>query len=141
MGAEKNRKLLLASIIKPEATEIASVLYPNKNEIKFTNEIGLCNYRQSLIEVLDELELAGLNQSKVKLITGDDKCCYWVGDLNLCDCFDDRVFSGDGFVRDFFQQSFDRGKYLLLIRGTADDLAYACQIINSCPFSANIWYF
>ena len=136
----KGRKLLLASIIKPKAAKVDRAIDLSKNNDNFTNEISLYDYRQNLIEVLDELELVGLNTDKIKLIAGDNKCCYWFGDLNVSNCFDKNNFLYDEVV-DFSQQLFNRGNYLLLINGTEDELDIAYQIIHGCELSTNIWYF
>ena len=136
-----NPRSLLLSIVQPKETQVERVFPANKNDANLTHEVGVFDDYPDLIEALEELELAGLDLSKIKLIAGDGWRCHWLGDLNICDRFDEKLFACDRTIQEFFQQLFEQGKYLLLVTGTENELNFAHQIIDRCQVCSEVWYF
>ena len=136
-----NPRWFLASIIQPKETTVERVFPADKNDANLTHEVGVFSDYPDVIQALEELELAGLNLSKIKLIANDGWRCHWLGDLNICDRFDEKLFVCDRTIQDFFQQLFEQGKYLLLVTGTESELNFARQIIARCQVCSEVWYF
>ena len=131
----------LLSIVQPKETQIERVFPASKNTHNLTHEVGVFDEYLDVREVLEELELAGLNLSQIKLIAGDGWRCHWLGDLNICDCFDEKLFTCDRAIQDFFQELFEQGKYLLLVTGTENELNFYRQIIERCQVCSQVWFF
>ena len=150
-------KLFLSSIFQLKKTKAEGIFPASKNDasltkdsalaaslnegVRVTHEVGVFDDYLDVIEALEELELAGLNLSKINLIAGDGWRCHWLSDLNICDRFNQELFESNRTTQDFFQQLFEQGKYLLLLRGTQNELNFARQIIDRCQVPSEIWYF
>ena len=113
----------------------------NKNDANLTHQVEVFSDYLDVIEALEELELAGLNLGKIKLIASDGWRCHWLCDLIIGDRFNEKLFACDRTTRYFFQQLFEQGKYLLLLTGTEPELNLARQIIARCQVSSEVWYF
>ena len=133
----------LSSIAQPKLTKNNELnLVPAYNHnANLTHEVRVFDDYPDVREALEELELAGLDLGKIKLIAGDAWRCHWLGDLIICDRFDGKLFESDRNTQDFFRQLFEQGKYLLLLTGTQNELNFAHQIIDCCQVCSEVWYF
>ena len=137
-----NPKIFLPNLAKHKATKIDNILLPKDvNDAHLTHEVGTFSDYFDARDVLEELELAGLPLSKVTLIACDGWRCHWLGDLAICDRFEEKLFDGDRLAQDFFRQLFEQGQYLLLFKGTEQDLNLISTIINRHRDCSQVWYF
>jgi len=136
-----NLKFLAGTISTVKPKESENIFPENKIDANSTHEVGVFSEYLDAINVLEELELAGLNLSRVKLIASDGWRCHWLSDLAICDRFEDKLFDCDRTAHDFFRQLFEQGKYLLVFTGTQPELSFINAIIDPHHGRLGVWYF
>ena len=134
-------KELLSNITKAKVQNSHN-LTPSKNcDIQPAHEVGVFASHRDVLVAIEELLEAGFSLEGIALVARQAKHHDWQEDFTIYDNFDEELFGSNEIDRYFFLRLFERGKYLLLVTGTEQDLKSIGAIIGRRRGHGEVWYF
>ena len=106
-----------------------------------TNAVVVFSHHRDVKVALDELSDAGLSNDYMTLITRHAQRCLWNSELAIDSCFNTQRFAFNQVAQEFFRRLFQRGKYLVLITGSKQDVNVASKIMSRRRDHAEVWFF
>ena len=155
---------LLSNMVK---TKVArnNDMHPTQKD-KYVREVGVFASHRDVLVAIEELLEAGFSLDGIALVarqarrnfagvrpvvlkdTPSDKFTEqeakhhdWQEDFTIYDNFNVELFGLNEIDRYFFLRLFERGKYLLLVTGTEQDLKSIGAIIGRRRGHGEVWYF
>lgn len=114
----------------PNLTSPASPNIPNLTRPASHRAIGVFRHRLDAETALETLQSSGFPMSHISLMARDYPNSTRIPDLVVRNRFDDTDFGFTADRRRLFQDSFDRGEYLLIVYGTPEQIHDAEVILN-----------
>jgi hypothetical protein len=114
----------------PNLTSPASPNLPNLTSPASHRAIGVFRHRLDAETALETLQSSGFPMSHISLMARDYPNSTRIPDLVVHNRFDDTNFGFTVDRRRLFQDSFDRGEYLLIVYGTPEQIHDAEVILN-----------
>ena len=111
-----------------------------KANSELTHEVGVFINHRDVRVAIEELQEAGFSLDEITLIAR--RWRYgWLGDLVICDRFEAASFGSNETAQNFFNKMFHKGKYLLLLKGKANEMNCAGAIMSRRRGHADVWQF
>jgi len=102
--------------------------------------IGMFSHHRDVKVALEELHEAGFPDSLITLVTSNRRYKAWFSELNIKNHSDWQLFESNHGVQNFFQRLFNRGKYLLLVKGDEVELNSVGSIMFRRHGHGEIWH-
>ena len=130
---------LLSNMVK---TKVArnNDMHPTQKD-KYVREVGVFASHRDVLVAIEELLEAGFSLDGIALVARQAKHHDWQEDFTIYDNFNVELFGSNEIDRYFFLRLFERGKYLLLVTGTEQDLKSIGAIIGRRRGHGEVWYF
>ena len=112
----------------------------NENSSDSTRIVGVFSHHRDVKVALEELTEAGFPSNLITLIARNCQRHSWLSKVDTNSYFDGETFNFNRAANEFFQQLFQRGKYLLLIAGDEPDVIHAGEIIGRRRGHSEVWH-
>ena len=99
--------------------------------------VGMFSHHRDAKVAIEELIKAGFSPNWITLIARNFERYSWLTGLNLSDRLDE--FSFNRNFQHFFQRLFQRGKYLILVTGTENEINSASTIMGRRLNHGKVW--
>lgn len=130
--------------MKASLTLPASLSYNPSRKIASSSNpsqiVGVFSHHRDVKVALEELTEAGYPISLVKLIARNCQRHSWLPEISTYDSFDDDAFASNRAAQNFFQKLFRRGKYLLLVAASGQELNSVSSIVGRRRKHSEVWH-
>jgi hypothetical protein len=107
---------------------------------KSTHVVGVFSNHRDVRVALEELQNAGYPTGWISIFARDFQR-YSKSPLTINDCWNEKTFDFTGKSQAFFQQLFQRRKYLILVTANGSNVNSAGKIMDRRRKYARVWYF
>lgn len=102
--------------------------------------VGVFSHHRDAKVAIEELTEAGYPINLVKLIARNCQQYSWLPEIDTYNSFDDDAFAGNSTAQNFFQKLFKKGKYLLLVAASRQEVGSVSSIIGRRRGHSEIWH-
>lgn len=135
-------RALFTSTVKFRENKNKSLLsVQNNSKYQATNAVVLFSHHRDVKVALGELSDAGFSSDNLTLIARHARRYSWNPELIVNSYFDVAKFGFNQVALEFFRQLFQKGKYLVLITGSKQDVSVASKIMSRRQDHSEAWYF
>ena len=151
-------KELFSNITKAKVRDSHNLTHTKDSDVKPAHEVGVFASHRDVLVAIEELLEAGFSLDGIALVARQARRNFagvrpvefteqeakhhdWQEDFTIYDNFNVELFGSNEIDRYFFLRLFERGKYLLLVTGTEQDLKSIGAIIGRRRGHGEVWYF
>ena len=135
----KPKALLPITRKSPEISPRHSVSIHNKNDYDSTYTVVVYSHHRDVKVALDDLHNAGFSNDAITLIAHNARRYSWNYQLMINNYFDLNKFDFNHIAQEFFLRLFQKGKYLVLIKGEKADVNAISKIMARRDGHAEAW--